>query len=433
MGGVVDSLGGFLGLSSGPDAPATQTANAGLSQANSQNSLYLQPGLMQRLAEYGAGTGGTAQNALNNYANELGLDGSQKTELANAMATNPLSGSRMANEQVMNSPILGQLFGKGGQLEQASGRVTDLANRGYSLQPEDNEAYGQASGNIARMFGAQEQGLGQSLANRGLAQGGSGAAYAGFAGLQGNKNEQLANSQRQIADNRMQMNQKRLVDAQNYTSQLGGQADQAITNQYNRQLAGAKQQRGGLNDVMGAANQQNNEVNRTNMANAEFQIKNKPANFQDYINGGLGSGLYKVSEAGGGGTAANAANSAGGAAGGGMFDGGMVGGYGSGDPSSDPEASKSNVELALQQASAKDDKGGGGGGGGMMSMLPMLAMLASKGGKVPGEATVEGDSKHNDTVPTMLSPGEVVLPRTVVKKGPQEAAKFTAKAKKGGK
>ena len=36
-----------------------------------------------------------------------------------------------------------------------------------------------------------------------------------------------------------------------------------------------------------------------------------------------------------------------------------------------------------------------------------------KGGKVPGVPKVPGDSIKNDTVPAMLSPGEVVLPRSV--------------------
>jgi hypothetical protein len=36
------------------------------------------------------------------------------------------------------------------------------------------------------------------------------------------------------------------------------------------------------------------------------------------------------------------------------------------------------------------------------------------GGQVPGQANVSGDSPKNDTVPALLSPGEVVLPRTEV-------------------
>lgn len=50
----------------------------------------------------------------------------------------------------------------------------------------------------------------------------------------------------------------------------------------------------------------------------------------------------------------------------------------------------------------------------------------NKGGKVPGKAKVKGDSPKNDTVNAKLSPGEVVVPRSVVKKGPEAAARFMA-------
>lgn len=78
------------------------------------------------------------------------------------------------------------------------------------------------------------------------------------------------------------------------------------------------------------------------------------------------------------------------------------------------------------------DAGSAGAAGG--SSLGMMAAMASKGGvinfkpggAVPGNASVMGDSAANDTVPAMVSPGEVVLPRSVVNsKNPQkEAAKF---------
>lgn len=40
-------------------------------------------------------------------------------------------------------------------------------------------------------------------------------------------------------------------------------------------------------------------------------------------------------------------------------------------------------------------------------------MVASEGGNVPGEAEVPGDSLKNDRVKAMLSPGEVVVPRSI--------------------
>lgn len=50
------------------------------------------------------------------------------------------------------------------------------------------------------------------------------------------------------------------------------------------------------------------------------------------------------------------------------------------------------------------------------------------GGPVRGKAKVEGDSLKNDTVRAMLSPGEIVLPRSVTtaNDAPQRAARFVA-------
>lgn len=66
--------------------------------------------------------------------------------------------------------------------------------------------------------------------------------------------------------------------------------------------------------------------------------------------------------------------------------------------------------------------GGGGGGGGIMA----LAALLKSGGDVPGRASVKGDSYSNDTVPAMLSPGEAVIPRSVMNSGdaPEKAKEF---------
>jgi hypothetical protein len=51
------------------------------------------------------------------------------------------------------------------------------------------------------------------------------------------------------------------------------------------------------------------------------------------------------------------------------------------------------------------------------------------GGQVPGEAEHAGDHPDNDTVPAMLSPGEVVVPRTLVKQAaldPDKVASFVS-------
>jgi hypothetical protein len=62
------------------------------------------------------------------------------------------------------------------------------------------------------------------------------------------------------------------------------------------------------------------------------------------------------------------------------------------------------------------------------SGLMKAAMPLSDGGKVPGKPQVMGDSLKNDTVPAMLSPGEVVIPRHVMQSNDpvNNAAAFVA-------
>lgn len=51
----------------------------------------------------------------------------------------------------------------------------------------------------------------------------------------------------------------------------------------------------------------------------------------------------------------------------------------------------------------------------------MPAPAAAWGGKIPGHAPVAGDSKLNDLVPAKLSPGEVVVPRSLAQQGSHDA------------
>lgn len=77
--------------------------------------------------------------------------------------------------------------------------------------------------------------------------------------------------------------------------------------------------------------------------------------------------------------------------------------------------------AAMPGTAAAGAGAGGGAGAGVGAALGALA--ASKGGEIPGKAKVEGDSPKNDTVPAILSPGEIVLPRSV-SKDPEAAKKF---------
>jgi hypothetical protein len=155
-----------------------------------------------------------------------------------AKATGITTGTDYATDKVMNSPMFGRLLGaKDSSASDARFQEQNLLNNGFGLTTQDHDAYGQASGNIARMFGQQEQGAAQSLADRGLAAAPSGAAGAMFSGLQGNKNEMLANAQSQIAGQRIQNAQNMLNANRQYQSQLGQLGNSAVQNQFGNAMA----------------------------------------------------------------------------------------------------------------------------------------------------------------------------------------------------
>ena len=63
-------------------------------------------------------------------------------------------------------------------------------------------------------------------------------------------------------------------------------------------------------------------------------------------------------------------------------------------------------------------------GGVVEDSMAGVAQAYMKGAVVPGKASVSGDSPANDTVEAKLSPGEIVVPRSVVAKGHKEIANF---------
>lgn len=73
-------------------------------------------------------------------------------------------------------------------------------------------------------------------------------------------------------------------------------------------------------------------------------------------------------------------------------------------------------EKGYENASNARGAAVGGLGQGIMDKLPDLAPLlaASTGMMVPGKPEVAGDSPKNDKVPIVASPGEIVLPRSII-------------------
>lgn len=286
----------------------------------------------------GAKPGTNAGNAFGNAANQAGSQQAISDALGyqgSKDALDPLQSSRTATSEVQNNGILGQLYGEGGQLGQATQEETQLANAGYALQPQDYTAYGQASGDLTRQFGASDNNLAAALADRGLS--GSGAAGTAFTTSQGNKQEQLAGLQRQIADNRMQSNMARLNQTRNYISQLGAQGASAIQGQYGRQL-GSEQQRYG--ETMGKAGLGQSYLGAgQEQANQNFNQTNATAS--GGLGGALGRGFLSGAQAQSGGAIAGLTGSpqlgGGGPQGSGMMgnQAGEAGGVGA--PAMDPK------------------------------------------------------------------------------------------------
>lgn len=102
-----------------------------------------------------------------------------------------------------------------------------------------------------------------------------------------------------------------------------------------------------------------------------------------------------------------------------------------------PWQSNEQQESQLAQTISGQGSKSGGKSGGMSGGMSLAALMACggttpgqmlAGGNVPGKAKVKGDSESNDTVPTMLSPGEDVIPRSITqlpeKEMEQKAVEF---------
>lgn len=104
----------------------------------------------------------------------------------------------------------------------------------------------------------------------------------------------------------------------------------------------------------------------------------------------------------------------------------VFGGNNFGSPSS--SSGGSSPAGAAGAANTFSDFGAGAGEAGGSADAAGIALVNKggeikdfrSGGPVPGKAVVPGNSPRNDNVPAMLSPGEVVLPRTVTKNPSQD-------------
>ena len=88
---------------------------------------------------------------------------------------------------------------------------------------------------------------------------------------------------------------------------------------------------------------------------------------------------------------------------------------------------KREEEAALERGITGAVQGGLTGGLGLLKKPARGGKIESRGGgEIKVRAKFNGDTRTNDTVPALLSPGEIVLPRTVAQdeEAPEKAKKF---------
>lgn len=188
-------------------------------------------------------------------------------------------------------------------------------------------------------------------------------------------------------------------------TQVGQQAN-ALSG-YNQMAQGEQQ------NLLNAVAQLNNANvgQQSNINNNNIQMAGINARGQQGLLGGAISGISQVPGLlGGGGAAAGGAGAA-------------TAGLGAGTATAGSAAEAAPLLLAAAH-------------GGMVPQSHVGKYMAhggkvnmTDGGHVPGEGNVAGDSYSNDTVPAVLSPKEIVIPRhiTMGENAPQRAAEFVAK------
>lgn len=303
---------------------------------------------------------------------------------------------------VMGRPVLGP----GGILSPAQVATPQVHQQNLQDQinymwGNANTVYGQQQG-LAQQLLAQSQGQGPNpaLAQLNQATGQNVAQQGALAASQRGAGANPALIARQAAQAGAGAQQQAVGQA----ATLQAQQQLAAQQQLGQQQANmANQQLQGQSIIQGAQAAQN-----TANVNAQLGAGSINSQNQNAVTGGL---------LGAGGSALAALLNKGGEVKT-MADGGSV-----------------NDSIGIAQydtpAAPKTDAGAASTSGGMAGIGRVLAGLSQggkvnfgqmlAGGNVPGKAEIKGDSKKNDVVPTLLSPGEIVLPRSVTQSPNMEA------------
>lgn len=359
---------------------------------------------------------------------------------------NLFEGTYTGNLNQAGNGLTGMAQGVGGQFQNISDAFTPLNQFQATNAPITQQQFGAPINSSLQSFGQnyanqnalagqlqnQAQGFGPNPAQQMLNQSTNQNIHQNAGMIASQKGLNPALAQRMAAQNAGNMNQQAAGQGALMNAQQQLAAQQGLGGLYNQM---GNQQLGLQSTLQNAQAAQNNAL-VTNQGNVNA------------VNAGVAAGNAKARQGGIMGMAGAIPSVAA------MFSqGGMVHGYADGgeiplsnwgyqmQPMGD---SSGAMSQAGQYLNSDDSKGGSplssltsmfkSGGGGGMSQGGGVG-FAANGGNVPGKAQVSGDNPKNDTVPAVLSPGEVVIPRSVMnsKDAPANAAKFVAAimAKKG--
>ncbi len=337
----------------------------------------------------------------------------QSTALDSARSTNNIA---LQNQQsLLNqlNPYAQQGLGTQSnvlQQQQQLAQALQMQAQGQGPNPAQAQLAQNTAANTANqaalMAGQRGSGANAGLLARQIGQQGAATQQASVGQAATLQAQQQIAAQQQLAQQQQAMQQA--------ATQQVGQYQNQISN-YGNQTLGAQNSAYG---AIGAANQQAG-ANQASVNQGNSAITGA-------ILGGLGgafNGLGAAAMQGGGSKSASANSTGFGSAGGNVNSfaqyaahGGMIM-----DEHHKAVAQIFHPELFKENKKTEqvpqEDRFSYGGTANMKS-----------GGKVAGKAKVSGDSPKNDTVPAMLSPGEVVIPKSVMESADpvKEAAAFVA-------
>lgn len=343
--------------------------------------------------------------ALQQYASAVGMSPAQMQAF-------------LQQNNALNGPV--DQTGTSAQ-EAAIGQLANVSNAGAAGTPQEQAQIAQALQQSNQNLQGQRGSIDQQAEARGVSPG---MLQAALGQVQSGQDQQSANQAALQAQ------------SQEYQAALGAMtsganAGQALQGQQNTQAntvaqaqnamqqfnAANQQQAAGTN----AANTQAANMLNTNNANTVAQANTGLKNQQTLYNAAVPETVFNnqmqkaTGVAGQGnqmaGTATQQGQQAAGLTGGLLGAAGTVAGAYAGAPAKTPAPQQqSGVQAAPLQNQGYADGG----------------ITMKSGGMIPGHAKVSGDSKANDTVPIRVSPGEAVVPRSVVKQNPIDVMRLLA-------